>query len=144
MTQAVHTLPAFTMAGGGYGASRAREGGLVGRGCWREKGEGARQVLRQSCAVCGAVHWGVPEAPAFCLVTEYLAGGTLRKHLQAVAPRRLPLRQALQMALDIARGMDYLHSQVSVHDAFPLPPARAPRTAFATGHTGKGRGASGQ
>lgn len=53
--------------------------------------------------------------PAFCLVTEYLAGGTLRRHLQSVAPQCLPLRQALQMALDIARGMEYLHSQGIVH-----------------------------
>lgn len=63
------------------------------------------------------------KVPAFCVVTEYLGGGTLRAHLQAVAPRRLPLRQALQMALDIARGMEYLHSQVSGRTACLLPEA---------------------
>ncbi|GAQ84386.1 Protein kinase superfamily protein [Klebsormidium nitens] len=52
--------------------------------------------------------------PLHCLVTELLPGGTLRKYLSGpTAPP--PFAVALRMALDVARGMDYLHSKNIIH-----------------------------
>ncbi|KAH9330785.1 hypothetical protein KI387_002893, partial [Taxus chinensis] len=54
-------------------------------------------------------------APVFCIITEYLPGGSLRAYLQKQEPHSLPLKLILKMALDIARGMQYLHSQGIIH-----------------------------
>ncbi|KAK8655888.1 hypothetical protein V6N13_108453 [Hibiscus sabdariffa] len=53
--------------------------------------------------------------PVFCIITEYLAGGSLRKYLHQQEPYSVPLDLALKLALDIARGMQYLHSQGILH-----------------------------
>ncbi|KAK1298902.1 Serine/threonine-protein kinase HT1 [Acorus calamus] len=53
--------------------------------------------------------------PVFCIMTEYLVGGSLRKHLNKQDPRSLPHKIVLKMALDIAKGMQYLHSQGIIH-----------------------------
>ncbi|XP_039025508.1 serine/threonine/tyrosine-protein kinase HT1-like [Hibiscus syriacus] len=53
--------------------------------------------------------------PVFCIITEYLAGGSLRKYLHHQEPYSVPLDLALKLALDIARGMQYLHSQGILH-----------------------------
>ncbi|MQM19880.1 hypothetical protein Taro_052893, partial [Colocasia esculenta] len=53
--------------------------------------------------------------PVFCIITEYLAGGSLRKFLHKQEPHSLPLKLVLRLALDIARGMSYLHSQGILH-----------------------------
>ncbi|KAK9198024.1 hypothetical protein WN944_013207 [Citrus x changshan-huyou] len=53
--------------------------------------------------------------PVFCIITEYLAGGSLRKYLHQQEPYSVPLILVLKLALDIARGMQYLHSQGILH-----------------------------
>ncbi|CAK8563046.1 unnamed protein product [Lathyrus sativus] len=53
--------------------------------------------------------------PVFCIITEYMAGGSLRKYLQQQGPHSVPPKQVLELALDIARGMQYLHSQGILH-----------------------------
>ncbi|KAM5572055.1 hypothetical protein ABKV19_012230 [Rosa sericea] len=53
--------------------------------------------------------------PVFCIITEYLSGGSLRKYLHQQEPHSLPLSLVLKLALDIARGMQYLHSQGILH-----------------------------
>lgn len=53
--------------------------------------------------------------PVFCIITEYLAGGSLRQFLHKQEPHSLPLDLVLKLALNIARGMQYLHSQGILH-----------------------------
>ncbi|XP_014505985.1 serine/threonine-protein kinase HT1 isoform X2 [Vigna radiata var. radiata] len=53
--------------------------------------------------------------PVFCIITEYLAGGSLRKYLIQEGPHSVPHNVVLKLALDIARGMQYLHSQGILH-----------------------------
>lgn len=53
--------------------------------------------------------------PVFCIITEYLSGGSLRKYLHQQEPHSLPHSLVLKLALDIARGMQYLHSQGILH-----------------------------
>lgn len=53
--------------------------------------------------------------PVFCIITEYCAGGSLRKYLHQQEPYSLPLDLVLKLAIDIARGMQYLHSQGILH-----------------------------
>ncbi|KAL9672462.1 hypothetical protein QQ045_028713 [Rhodiola kirilowii] len=53
--------------------------------------------------------------PVFCIITEYMAGGSLRKYLHQQEPYSVPLNLVLKLALDIARGMQYLHSLGILH-----------------------------
>uniref|UniRef100_A0A453DMS2 Protein kinase domain-containing protein n=1 Tax=Aegilops tauschii subsp. strangulata TaxID=200361 RepID=A0A453DMS2_AEGTS len=53
--------------------------------------------------------------PVFCIITEYMAGGSLRKYLHQQEPHSVPIELVLKLALDIARGMSYLHSQGILH-----------------------------
>ncbi|KAK9684709.1 hypothetical protein RND81_10G227000 [Saponaria officinalis] len=53
--------------------------------------------------------------PVFCIITEYMSGGSLRKYLHQQEPHSVPLHLVLKLALDIARGMQYLHSQGILH-----------------------------
>ncbi|KAG0503349.1 hypothetical protein HPP92_003421 [Vanilla planifolia] len=53
--------------------------------------------------------------PVFCIITEYMAGGSLRKFLHKQEPHSVPLKLVLKLAIEIARGMDYLHSQGILH-----------------------------
>lgn len=53
--------------------------------------------------------------PVFCIITDYMAGGSLRKYLHQQEPHSVPLNLVLKMAIDIARGMQYLHSQGILH-----------------------------
>ncbi|KAI4343758.1 hypothetical protein L6164_011067 [Bauhinia variegata] len=55
------------------------------------------------------------KTPVFCIITEYLAGGSLRKYLQHQEPHSVPHKLVLKLALDIARGMQFLHSQGILH-----------------------------
>ncbi|MCO5558577.1 hypothetical protein L7F22_012162 [Adiantum nelumboides] len=52
--------------------------------------------------------------PVCCIITEYLALGSVRSYLH-YQPFPLALKLAVDMALDIARGMEYLHSQGVIH-----------------------------
>ncbi|XP_021760727.1 calmodulin-binding receptor-like cytoplasmic kinase 3 [Chenopodium quinoa] len=43
------------------------------------------------------------------IVTEYVSNGTLREHLDGVRDRILDFKQRLEVAIDIAHGLAYLH-----------------------------------
>ncbi|KAG6494814.1 hypothetical protein ZIOFF_042575 [Zingiber officinale] len=53
--------------------------------------------------------------PVFCIITEYLSGGSLRAFLHKLEQKPLPLQKLLAFALDIAKGMEYIHSQGVIH-----------------------------
>ncbi|KAG6543708.1 hypothetical protein Mapa_014892 [Marchantia paleacea] len=50
-----------------------------------------------------------------CVVVEYLAGGTLKDFLIRHRRRKLAFRVVIQLALDLSRGLEYLHSKKIVH-----------------------------
>lgn len=52
---------------------------------------------------------------ACCVVVEYVPGGTLKKFLIRNYRKKLPIKVVMQLALDLARGLSYLHSQKIVH-----------------------------
>ncbi|KAL6132592.1 hypothetical protein ACLB2K_064832 [Fragaria x ananassa] len=47
--------------------------------------------------------------------TEYLDEGSSRLYLKKLEGKSLPLEKLIAMALDIARGMEYIHSQGVIH-----------------------------
>ncbi|KAH9305389.1 hypothetical protein KI387_009793, partial [Taxus chinensis] len=51
----------------------------------------------------------------WCIVTEYAKGGSVRQFLAKRQNRSMPLKIAVKQALDVARGMEYLHSLVFIH-----------------------------
>lgn len=61
----------------------------------------------------------------FCVITEYLSKGSLRAYLHKLEDNNnnnavqekgiLSLEMIVKMALDIARGMEYVHSQGIIH-----------------------------
>ncbi|KAL0903887.1 hypothetical protein M5K25_025945 [Dendrobium thyrsiflorum] len=53
--------------------------------------------------------------PIFCIITEYLSGGSLRAFLHKLEHESLPLQKLISIALDIAHGMEYIHSQGVIH-----------------------------
>ncbi|KAH0923807.1 hypothetical protein HID58_023825 [Brassica napus] len=58
---------------------------------------------------------GACKEPMMVIVTELLLGGTLRKYLVSLRPKRLDIRLAVAFALDIARAMECLHSHGIIH-----------------------------
>ncbi|KAH9298759.1 hypothetical protein KI387_030441, partial [Taxus chinensis] len=52
---------------------------------------------------------------ACCVVVEYLAGGTLKGYLYKNRRKKLAFNVVIQLALDLSRGLSYLHSQKIVH-----------------------------
>ncbi|XP_008390926.3 serine/threonine-protein kinase 54 isoform X2 [Malus domestica] len=60
---------------------------------------------------------GVDSHPtrACCVVVEYLAGGTLKQFLIRNRQKKLAFKVVIQLALDLSRGLSYLHSQKIVH-----------------------------
>ncbi|GLT47230.1 hypothetical protein SLA2020_209400 [Shorea laevis] len=50
-----------------------------------------------------------------CVVVEYLPGGALKSFLIKSRRRKLAFKVVVQIALDLARGLSYLHSQKIVH-----------------------------
>ncbi|ONK81789.1 uncharacterized protein A4U43_C01F32890 [Asparagus officinalis] len=50
-----------------------------------------------------------------CVVVEYLAGGTLKTYLIKNRRRKLAFKVVVQLALDLAKGLSYLHSKKIVH-----------------------------
>ncbi|KAL1371628.1 hypothetical protein HN51_001863 [Arachis hypogaea] len=50
-----------------------------------------------------------------CVIVEYLPGGTLKSYLIKNRRRKLAFKVVIQLALDLARGLSYLHSQKIVH-----------------------------
>ncbi|XP_031478614.1 serine/threonine-protein kinase STY13-like [Nymphaea colorata] len=59
-------------------------------------------------------HEAIP-ARACCVVVEYLPGGTLKQFLIKNRRRKLAYKIVIQLALDLARGLSYLHSRKIVH-----------------------------
>ncbi|KAJ1285369.1 hypothetical protein BS78_03G274300 [Paspalum vaginatum] len=53
--------------------------------------------------------------PVFCVITEFLSGGSLRAFLHKLDHKALPLDKIISISLDIARGMAYVHFQGVVH-----------------------------
>ncbi|KAJ3699965.1 hypothetical protein LUZ61_003670 [Rhynchospora tenuis] len=52
---------------------------------------------------------------AVCVVLEFVAGGNLKQFLIKNRTKRLPFDVFLELALDLARGLEYLHSKKIVH-----------------------------
>ncbi|XP_027345624.1 serine/threonine-protein kinase HT1-like [Abrus precatorius] len=55
------------------------------------------------------------EPPVYCVVTEYLSEGSLRAYLHKLERKTIPLQKLIAFSLDIARGMEYIHSQGVIH-----------------------------
>ncbi|KAE8673368.1 Serine/threonine-protein kinase HT1 [Hibiscus syriacus] len=53
--------------------------------------------------------------PVYCVVTEYLSGGSLRAYLHKLDHKSLPLQKVIAIALELAHGMEYIHSQGVIH-----------------------------
>lgn len=53
--------------------------------------------------------------PVFCVITEYLSGGSLKAYLHKYENKSLPLGKLVSISLEIAKGMEYIHSQGVVH-----------------------------
>ncbi|QCD76766.1 serine/threonine-protein kinase HT1-like [Vigna unguiculata] len=53
--------------------------------------------------------------PVYCIITEYLSEGSLRAYLHKLEHQTISLQKLLTFALDIARGMEYIHSQGVIH-----------------------------
>ncbi|XVF32530.1 hypothetical protein REPUB_Repub17cG0090500 [Reevesia pubescens] len=52
---------------------------------------------------------------ACCVVVEYLPGGTLKNFLIRNRRKKLAFKVVVQIALDLSRGLSYLHSKKIVH-----------------------------
>eukprot|EP00262_Sarcandra_glabra_P008982 TRINITY_DN22939_c0_g1_i1.p1 TRINITY_DN22939_c0_g1~~TRINITY_DN22939_c0_g1_i1.p1 ORF type:complete len:392 (+),score=82.73 TRINITY_DN22939_c0_g1_i1:155-1330(+) len=52
---------------------------------------------------------------ACCVVVEYLPGGTLKNYLIKNRRKKLAFKIVIQLALDLSRGLSYLHSRKIVH-----------------------------
>ncbi|GLT29250.1 hypothetical protein SLA2020_041270 [Shorea laevis] len=48
-------------------------------------------------------------------VSKYLCGGSVKSYLQQNRERKLPFKTVIQLGLDLARGLSYLHSKKIVH-----------------------------
>ncbi|KAL6507702.1 Serine/threonine-protein kinase sty13 [Orobanche gracilis] len=51
----------------------------------------------------------------WCIVTEYAKGGSVRQFLTKRQNRSVPLKLAVNQALDVARGMEYVHGLNLIH-----------------------------
>ncbi|KAL3363515.1 hypothetical protein AABB24_012671, partial [Solanum stoloniferum] len=51
----------------------------------------------------------------WCIVTEYAKGGSVRQFLTRRQNRSVPLKLAVKQALDVARGMEYVHGLNLIH-----------------------------
>ncbi|RAL44792.1 hypothetical protein DM860_003551 [Cuscuta australis] len=57
----------------------------------------------------------IKKPPVYCIVTEYLSAGSLRAYLHKLDHKSAPMKLWIVMALDIAKGMTYVHSQGIIH-----------------------------
>ncbi|KAK3159811.1 hypothetical protein QOZ80_1BG0051360 [Eleusine coracana subsp. coracana] len=53
--------------------------------------------------------------PVFYIITEFLSGGSLRSYLNNTENHPIPLEKIISIALDVACGLEYIHSQGIVH-----------------------------
>ncbi|XP_062108279.1 serine/threonine-protein kinase STY13 [Humulus lupulus] len=59
--------------------------------------------------------YGSHPSKSCCVVVEYLAGGTLKQFLIRNKRKKLAFKVVIQLALDLSRGLSYLHSKKIVH-----------------------------
>ncbi|XP_038877950.1 serine/threonine-protein kinase STY13-like [Benincasa hispida] len=52
---------------------------------------------------------------ACCVVVEFVPGGTLKEYLIRSCKKKLEFRKVIKLALDLSRGLSYLHSMKIVH-----------------------------
>ncbi|KAM3326558.1 serine/threonine-protein kinase STY13-like [Capsicum chacoense] len=52
---------------------------------------------------------------ACCVLVEFLRGGTLKNYLYKNRKKKLDFKTVIQLALDLSRGLSYLHSKKIVH-----------------------------
>ena len=64
------------------------------------------------CLQFVAASW---KPPVCCTIMEYVPSGSLRAFLHKSETGPIPMQTIVCMALDVARGMEYLHSQGVVH-----------------------------
>jgi serine/threonine protein kinase len=53
--------------------------------------------------------------PVYCVITEYLSEGSLRAYLHKLEGKPISLQKLIAFSLDIAHGMQYIHSQGVIH-----------------------------
>ncbi|KAK3435334.1 serine/threonine-protein kinase STY13 [Eucalyptus grandis] len=58
---------------------------------------------------------GCRKPMVWCIVTEYAKGGSVRQFLMKRHNRAVPLKLAVRQALDVARGMEYVHELSFIH-----------------------------
>jgi tRNA A-37 threonylcarbamoyl transferase component Bud32 len=58
---------------------------------------------------------GCRKPMVWCIVTEYAKGGSVRQALTRRLNRVVPLKLAVKQALDVARGMEYVHGLGFIH-----------------------------
>lgn len=58
---------------------------------------------------------GCRKPMVWCIVTEYAKGGSVRQFLMKRQNRQVPLKLAIKQALDVARGMAYVHGLGLIH-----------------------------
>ncbi|CAK7354380.1 unnamed protein product [Dovyalis caffra] len=58
---------------------------------------------------------GCRKPMVWCIVTEYAKGGSVRQFLTRRHNRAVPLKLAVKQALDVARGMAYVHELGFIH-----------------------------
>lgn len=58
---------------------------------------------------------GCRKPMVWCIVTEYAKGGSVRQFLMKRQNRSVPLKLAVKQALDVARGMAYVHELGFIH-----------------------------
>lgn len=58
---------------------------------------------------------GCRKPMVWCIVTEYAKGGSVRQFLMKRHNRAVPLKLAVKQALDVARGMAYVHGLGLIH-----------------------------
>ncbi|KAL4564414.1 hypothetical protein LXL04_028478 [Taraxacum kok-saghyz] len=51
----------------------------------------------------------------WCIVTEYAKGGSVRQFLNRRQNRAVPLKLAVKQAVDVAKGMEYVHGLGLIH-----------------------------
>ncbi|XP_058771568.1 serine/threonine/tyrosine-protein kinase HT1-like isoform X2 [Vicia villosa] len=53
--------------------------------------------------------------PVYCIITDYISEGSLRAYLHKLERKTISHEKLITFALDIARGMQYIHSQGVIH-----------------------------
>ncbi|KAL0910546.1 hypothetical protein M5K25_021540 [Dendrobium thyrsiflorum] len=81
-----------------------------------------KQFTREATFLSHLCHRNVIKLAGFCekspilfIITEYLSGGSLWALLRKLDHSPLPLDNLISIALDVARGMEYIHSQGVIH-----------------------------